>query len=74
MPEIGWHKTFEESEEDYAARDEHGVYVGRVYLVTTAGVKPYWGFFPAQGQSGKRDSRREAMLAVEEAWARRWRP
>jgi hypothetical protein len=74
VTEIGWRKTFEENEEDYAARDETGAYVGRVYLVSTAGVAPYWGWFAGKGGSGKAESRRAAMLAVEEAWERRWKP
>lgn len=67
MSEIGWRQTFED-ENDYVAYDGD-LYVGRVYLVTTAGMAPYWGWFPAKGGgSGKAESRREAMLKVEEWW------
>ncbi|TGT76694.1 MULTISPECIES: hypothetical protein [unclassified Mesorhizobium] len=68
MTNIGWRKTeLSENENDYVAYDD-GVYVGRVYLVTTSGTAPFWGAFFAGGGSARCDSRREAMMAVEEAW------
>jgi hypothetical protein len=69
MTDIGWRKTdLGDNENDFVAYDGED-YVGRVYLVTTAGTAAYWGFFPAKGGgSGKAPSRREAMLEVEKWW------
>lgn len=67
--EIGWRKTdLGDNENDYVGYDGDQ-YVGRVYLVTTSGTEPFWGWFPGKGGgSGKAPSRREAMMAVEERW------
>ncbi|MCF6112020.1 hypothetical protein L2331_19285 [Mesorhizobium muleiense] len=73
LTDIGWRKTFDEAENDFSAYDGE-TYIGRVYLVAPGYHDPHWGWFTAWGGphgSGKSPSRREAMLAIEEAYAAR---
>lgn len=67
--EPGWRKTREDQD-----KDEDYVYIvdgdmkGRIYIHDTGGLlKGKWRWFFG-GSSGATESRREAMLAVEEAY------
>jgi hypothetical protein len=56
----GWRLTWEDSEDDYVYLDASGRQAGRVYL----SPQKVWRWFFA-GQTGRSDSRREALLTVE---------
>lgn len=65
---IGWRSTWEDKENDYSAYTEDGTYVGRVYWLEYSNAGSHWLWFAADGVSGKAQSRREAMIAVEDEW------
>ena len=69
MTDIGWRKTdLSDNENDFVGYDGE-TKIGRVYLVTTSGLPAHWAWFPAKGGgSGRAESRREAMMKVEERW------
>ena len=60
--EPGWRKTWEDREEDFVYLDAEGRHIGRAYL----SPQLVWRWFFA-GMTGRSESRREAMLAVEAA-------
>jgi len=64
--ELGWRKTWEDSDEDYSYCDATGGQLGRAYY----SPQNQWRWFFA-GSTGLADSRREALLAVELAHERR---
>jgi hypothetical protein len=66
--EPGWRLTWEDSEEDYVYCDGTGQQLGRAYY----SPQNQWRWFFA-GMTGRTDSRREALLAVELAYERRAR-
>lgn len=73
LTEIGWRQSFEDAENDFSAYDGE-IYIGRVYLVALGFRESHWGWFAAWGGphgQGNAPSRREAMLALEEAYAAR---
>jgi hypothetical protein len=63
--EPGWRKTWEDSDDDYVYCDGTGRQLGRAYV----DQRNYWRWFFA-GASGLAGSRREALLAVEQAYER----
>lgn len=63
--EPGWRKTWEDSEEDFVCLDADGRMIGRAYL----SPQLVWRWFFA-GMTGRAESRREALLAVEQAYER----
>ncbi len=63
--ELGWRKTWEDSEDDYAFCDATGRQLGRAYFDQSK----YWRWFYA-GMTGLSESRREALLEVELAYER----
>lgn len=71
-PDIQWRHTDDDLErEDFCAFDG-ARRLGRIYADSIRGEK-YWRWFPAWGgaRSGDRcESRREAMLALEDAYLR----
>jgi hypothetical protein len=64
--EPGWRLTWEDSEEDYVYCDGTGRQLGRAYY----SPQNQWRWFFA-GMTGRTDSRREALLAVEQAYQAR---
>lgn len=65
---LGWRKTSDDDENDFIYCKSGGDMLGRVYLHSTGGIingKWRWFFSSSQGVT---ESRREAMLAVEEAY------
>lgn len=63
-PDLGWRKTWEEQDdEDYVYCDDSGQMLGRVYFDQGR----HWRWF-FSSLTGHAESRREAMLAVEEAY------
>jgi hypothetical protein len=65
--EVGWRKTWDDvDDEDYVFCDGSGRTFGRAYF----SPQRIWCWFYA-GMTGRADSRREALLAVEEAYERR---
>ena len=62
---LGWRKTWDDKDDDYVYCDADGEQIGRVYF----GHMRDWRWFFA-GATGHADSRRMAMLAVEEAYER----
>jgi hypothetical protein len=66
--DLGWRKTWEDSDDDYVFRDSTGRQLGRAYY----SPQNQWRWFFA-GMTGRTDSRREALLAVELAYERRAR-
>jgi hypothetical protein len=68
MSELGWRKTADDSEDDFIFCRPGGGMIGRVYLHDTGGIiNGKWRWFYSSSQ-GVTESRREAMLAVEEAY------
>jgi hypothetical protein len=68
--DLGWRRTWEDSELDYVFCDG-AQNLGRVYIHGTGGLwNGKWRWFFA-ASSGIAESRREAMLAVEDAYERR---
>lgn len=67
--ELGWRKTWEEQEkEDYVYCGSDGRMIGRVYIHDRGGIiNGRWRWF-FSNLTGDTESRREAMLAVEEAY------
>jgi hypothetical protein len=61
--ELGWRKTWDDSDDDFVYCDDAGRSLGRVYY----GHMRHWLWFFA-GSSGYTVSRREALLAVELAY------
>lgn len=69
--ELAWRNTWEDSDNDYVCYDGDRQ-VGRVYIHNTGGIiNGKWRWFFASS-SGVAESRREAMLAVENTYERRW--
>ena len=65
--EPAWRKTWDDSDdEDFVYLDSAGQQLGRAYFDQSK----YWRWFFA-GSTGLANSRREALLAVEEAYERR---
>lgn len=68
--EPGWRATWEDSENDFVFCDGERP-LGRVYIHGSGGIiNGRWRWFFG-ALSGTEESRREALLAVEEAYERR---
>lgn len=71
LPDIQWRHTWDDDleREDYCAFDGKRR-IGRIYADSIRS-ESYWRWFPAWGGSGgadRRESRREAMMALEDAY------
>lgn len=67
MSELGWAKASDDDENDLVCTDGSKM-IGRVYIHDTGGFQNgKWCWF-FSNRSGVTESRREAMLAVEEAY------
>jgi len=60
---LGWRKTWDDDDNDFIYCGDSGEMIGRIYY----SPQGQWRWFFA-GSTGRTDSRREAMLAVEEAY------
>lgn len=67
MSEPGWRQTSHEDEHDFIFCHSGGEMIGRIYKDISGLNKGKWRWFFSNSQ-GVTESRREAMLAVEEAY------